>query len=113
LKNTIRELQKECAEKTRLLARKTKDCDEVKATLSEQVAQLERRLQEETAMLQRRSAEADRAARDFEAAGFAGDLRTQTAIDQLKEKYNTAVSLLDARLRSEIDQNKALSAKIR
>jgi hypothetical protein len=44
---------------------------------------------------------------------LAGDLRTQSAIDQLKEKYNTAVVLLDARLRTEADQNKALAAKIR
>jgi hypothetical protein len=44
---------------------------------------------------------------------LAGDLRTQSAIDQLKEKYNTAVALLDARLRTEADQNKALAAKIR
>jgi hypothetical protein len=44
---------------------------------------------------------------------LAGDLRTQSAIDQLKEKYNTAVALLDARLRTEVDQNKALAAKIR
>lgn len=113
LKMTVRDLQKELAEKTRVLVRKTKESDDLKATLGEQVASLERRLQEESAQLQRRAAEADRAARDFEAAGFAGDLRTQTSIDQLKEKYNMAVALLEARLRSETDQVKSLSAKIR
>jgi hypothetical protein len=113
LKVTVRDLQKELTEKARVLARKTKESDDLKATLGEQVATLERRLQEESAQLQRRAAEADRAARDFEAAGFAGDLRTQTSIDQLKEKYNTAVAFLEARLRSETDQVKSLSAKIR
>jgi exonuclease VII large subunit len=213
-KASVRDLQRDLADKTRLLTRKNKDCDEQRAMLTEQIAQLERRLQDESAQLQRRSAEAERLARDFESAGFAGtwlswescersrcrmsvvnvtcfvspgrcawfmwlcdapvrvflycaqlrlcsycrrafvrlceilrvahshearrgtvvcwnavslginrcsatlrclagDLRTQSAIDQLKEKYNTAVALLDARLRTEADQNKALAAKIR
>lgn len=113
MKATVRDLQREVSDKTRLLARRTKDYDELKAALSEQIADLERRLQDESAQLQRRSAEAERLARDFESAGFAGDLRTQSAIDQLKEKYNTAVALLDARLRTETDKNKTLTAKIR
>jgi phage shock protein A len=81
--------------------------------LTEQIASLERKHQEESALLIRRVNEAERSVRDFEAAGFAGDLRTQTSIDQLKEKYSAAVSLLDARLRSEGENVKALSMKLR
>lgn len=113
LKASIRDLQKDVSEKTRLLAKKSKDHDDLRANLAEQVGAQERRHQEEAALLQRRVGEAERAVRDFEAAGFAADLRTQTSIDQLKEKYAAAVSLLDARLRSESENVKGLSMKIR
>ena len=113
LKAAMRDLHTEVGEKTRLLARRNKDFDELKSSTSEQIGLLERRLQEESAQLQRRSVEADRAARDLEAAGFASDLRMQSSIDQLKEKYATAAALLEARLRSESDTVKSLSTKIR
>jgi septation ring formation regulator EzrA len=71
-KASVRDLQRNLADKTRLLTRKNKDCEEQRAVLTEQIAQLERRLQDESAQLQRRSAEAERLARDFESAGFAG-----------------------------------------
>jgi DNA-binding transcriptional MerR regulator len=71
-KASVRDLQRDLSDKARLLTRKTKDCEEQRAVLTEQIAQLERRLQDESALLQRRSAEAERLARDFESAGFAG-----------------------------------------
>ena len=113
LKASVRDLQKDAAEKGRLLTKKSKDLEDIRASLTEQTAALERRHQEEAALLQRRATEAERSVRDFEAAGFAADMRTQTSIDQLKEKYAVAVSLLDARLRSESENAKGLAMKIR
>lgn len=113
LKASVRDLQKDVSEKARLLAKKSKDLDDSRASLVEMTGAQERKHQEEAALLQRRVGEAERSVRDFEAAGFAADLRTQTSIDQLKEKYAAAVSLLDARLRSESENVKGLSMKIR
>lgn len=113
LKASVRDLTNNLQDKSRLLTKKTKDLEDCKASLAEQIASQERKYQEEAALLQRRVGEAERSIRDFEAAGFAGDQRTQISIDQLKEKYAAAVSLLDARLRGESESVKALSKKFR
>lgn len=95
------------------MAKKSKDLDDTRATLSEQVASLEHKQQEESALNQRRVAEAERCVRDFEAANFAAEQRTHTSIEQLKEKYAATASLLDSRLKRETDIAKGLSIKLR
>lgn len=113
LQTALREQQKESSERSRQLTRKTKELDDVRSALQAQVAALERRYQDEVSLLQRRAADADRSARDLEAAGFAGDLRTQTSIDQLKEKYTSAMGVLEAKLRHELESSKSLTMKNR
>ena len=72
-KASIRELQKELAEKVRQLSRKCKELEDVRSSLQAQLSALERRRQDEGALYQRRAAEAERSAKDLEAAGFAGE----------------------------------------
>ena len=113
LKASVRDLQKELSEKGRSLVRKCKDIEEARSAHAAQLSLLERKHQDEGSVLQRRATEAERFAQDLEAAGFAGDLRTQTSIEQLKEKYAAAMSHLESKLRSESDAVKHLTFKIR
>jgi len=113
LKATIRELQRDNAELGRSAARKGKDFEDAKAALTAQIAALERKHQDESALYQSRAAEAERVAQDLEASGFAGDLRTQTTIDQLKEKYVATVAQLETKLKNEMDAVKQLGGKLK
>ena len=112
-KASLREAQKELAEKSRLLLKKAKDLDDNRSALTEQVAALEHKQQEDSALNQRRVAEAERCTRDFEAANFASEQRTHSSIEQLKEKYAATASLLDSRLKREAENSKSLAAKLR
>jgi hypothetical protein len=64
-------------------------------------------------LYKRKAIEADRFARDLEAAGISGDMKTQQLIDQLKDKYVLAVAQLEARLRNEIDLVNSFTQKQR
>ena len=113
LKASVRDLQKDLSEKSRNLSRKSKELEDARSTHTAQIAATERKHHEDLTQAQRRAAAAERFAQDLEAAGFAGDLRTQTSIEQLKEKYAAAMSHLESKLRSESDAVKNLSFKIR
>ncbi|KAJ1423361.1 hypothetical protein B484DRAFT_420672 [Ochromonadaceae sp. CCMP2298] len=113
LKATVRDLQRDLAERSRSLARRSKELEDVKSAGSAQILALEGQHQEENGTLQRRAQEADRMASDLEAAGFAGDLRLQSSVDQLKERYVAGEVALEARLRAELAQVKGLTAKLR
>jgi hypothetical protein len=61
----------------------------------------------------RQLAEAHRFAQEMESTNEESDRRTQSTIAQLKEKYMSAMTPLEARLRMETDTVKMLHAKIR
>jgi len=61
----------------------------------------------------RQLAEAHRFAQEMESKNEESDRRTQSTIAQLKEKYMSAMTPLEARLRMETDTVKMLHAKIR
>lgn len=113
LKAILRDAQKDLAEKTRLLVKKSKDLDDTRASLAEQVSALEHKQQEESALNHRRVTEAERCTRDLEAANFSSEQRTHSSIEQIKEKYAATASLLDSRLKRDAENAKSLSAKLR
>jgi chromosome segregation ATPase len=113
LKTSAREQGKDLADKTRVLSKRSKELEELRATMSGQIAAVEQKFQDENALYRKRAEEADRFAKDLESAGYTGDLRTQTLVDQLKEKYVAVVSQLDNKLRNEMDQVKMLTNKTR
>lgn len=113
LKASLRGLQREAAEKARVLARKAKELDDLKGSFSEQLTAAEQKAAEEVQQLRRRVAEVDQFCRDLEAVGLAGDLNTQLLVDQLKEKYVSAVSQLEKKLQAECENAKAESTRHR
>ena len=64
-------------------------------------------------IVDRQLAEAHRFAQEMESTNEESDRRTQSTIAQLKEKYMSAMTPLEARLRMETDTVKMLHAKIR
>ena len=113
LKTAQRELQRDLVERGKQLAKRTRDLEELRVSMASQIAAAEQRFGDESALYKKRAAEADRFAKDLEASGFTEDLRSQTLIDQLKEKYVATVAHLEKKLKGEMEEVKAQSIKIR
>lgn len=62
---TVRDTQRQLVEKTRTLARKNKELDDLKGAFESQLAVAERKFGEEATMYRKRSSESDRLARDL------------------------------------------------
>ena len=108
LKSQLRESQNLVIEKTRLLARKSKELDENKLNVEAQLAAVERKLGDESSLFRRRAAEADKSAKDLELAGNVEDQRTQLLVGHIKEKNATTIGQLEAKIREEIETNRKL-----
>lgn len=111
LKNIIRKHQRDISDKSRLLNRKNKELDDLKASMNIEISSIERKYQDQTALYQKRAQEADRFAKDLEDAFLAGDIKSQSLIDQIKDKYVSIINQMETKLSNELEIVKNLTSK--
>ena len=113
LKTSNRELQQELLEKTRSLAKKCKDYDDLKSVGEDEKTAMERKLSDEVDMFRRRAVEAEKISKEMESASVTENQRCQSLIDQLKEKTSASISQLTGTLRNETEASKKLASRVR
>lgn len=113
LKNNLRDIQRELAEKARNFTRKTKDFEEYKHSHDLHIELIEQKKQEEVNLYKLKYHESAKSLSEFETNFSAQENRHQMLLDQLKEKFQTQLLQLESKLRTEYEKNKILQTKSR
>jgi len=113
LKLAVKDAQKDLRDKDRVLARKSKEADDLRSNLEGTTSNAERKHLDDMTMLQRRAFEADRLTKEIEESSLVQEKRSQMVIDQIKERSEAQVVNLQAQLQASTDAQRGLQEQLK
>jgi hypothetical protein len=110
LKNQLKEISAGHADVSKALHRKSKELEDLRNEMTEQINQVEKRREDEIALFRRRTDEAELKMREFETSANSESRRSKYILDQIKDKFGISVQQLETKLDEEKSANKRLLA---
>jgi myosin heavy subunit len=106
VKTTLKDAQAQLSDVNKALQRKSKELEDLRIEMSEQIVAIEKRRDEDVGMYRRRAEEADLKMHELETSCLSEARRSKYIIDQTKEKYSNAVQQFELKLEEEKTNNR-------
>jgi chromosome segregation ATPase len=111
LKQTIKELQQNLADRTRQVEDLSHDLDAAKQSLESTIASSESKVNDEMSIYRQRALDAEKSLREFEETITSSDARAKFLIDKMKESSAYTIDQLESQMEVEREKVRAFAAK--